>query len=330
MPTELNLDVVVTRGGIVESRHRVHAAVVDARGALIARAGDPELVTFARSCAKPFQVMPALAFGTFEALGWDVDELALACASHGGEPEHVALASSMLRSARMSESDLACGVHEPLSRRGAQLAGEAATPVTRVHNNCSGKHAAMLAHARTRGWPIEGYERAGHPLQIAVEHELATWCDMRAGSMAHGTDGCRAVTFALPLRAMALAFARLGSAAERGEEVPARIVRAMTTRPLLVGGTDRFDTVLMEETRGRVLAKVGAEGVHALAILNLGIGVVLKAEDGAIRAQHPAALRALQLLGALPDELPPRLAPFLRAPVTDTRGEAVGETRSAD
>lgn len=140
-------------------------------------------------------------------------------------------------------------------------------------------------------------------------------------------DGCGVVEFALPLRGMATAYARLGEAAAAGDPGPARVVHAMGAHPFLVGGTGRFDTALMEETRGRVICKVGAEGVHTAVSLDRGIGVAVKAEDGATRAQYPALLRALQLLDVLPAELPPRLAEFARRPLLNTRGELVGEIR---
>src|SRR5512138_3750715 len=168
-----DLDVLVTRGGGIESRHRVHAAVVDADDALIGCAREPDTVTMWRSCAKPFQVMPLLASGGFDEVGWGDDELALACASHGGEPEHVAIAESMLRDLGLEEGDLACGPHEPLSPRGARLLRESGERPTRLHNNCSGKHAAMLARASVGGWPAEEDEREDHPVQQGALDEVA-------------------------------------------------------------------------------------------------------------------------------------------------------------
>ena len=325
----LDLDVVATRGGLVESRHQVHAAVVDASGRVVARARDPELATFWRSCAKPFQVMPLLDAGGFDEIGWGIEELALACASHGGEPEHVSIAGSMLRDLGLEEGDLACGPHEPLAARGAKLVREAGARPGRLHNNCSGKHAAMLARATSAGWATVGYEREAHPVQQAALDTVAGWTELPAERIARAVDGCGVVVFGLPLRNMAGAYARLAAAAARGEATPNRIVDAMTWHSFLVGGTDRFDTALMEASGGRVLAKVGAEGVHTVAALDLGLGLAVKAEDGAARAQYPAVLRALQHVGALPDPLPPRLDDYLRRPVRNTRGEVVGELRPA-
>jgi L-asparaginase II len=323
-----HLDVVATRGGVVESRHRVHAAVVDANGILLGRARESATVTFWRSCAKPFQVMPLLETGGFDQVGWGDDQLALSCASHGCEPEHVAIAASMLHDLGMEEGDLVCGAHEPLAARGVKLAREAGR-ITRLHNNCSGKHAAMLARAFTAGWPTAGYERLGHPVQDAALASVSRWSGVPVEDIGCAVDGCGVVVHALPLAAMALAYARFARATAAGDDVPARIAHAMRTRPFLVGGTDRFDSVLIEETAGRVLAKVGAEGVHTLAIVEAGLGLAVKAEDGAQRAQYPAVLRLLQELGALPAALPPRLAEFLVRPVRNSRGEVVGEVRPA-
>jgi L-asparaginase II len=323
------LDVLVNRGGLVESVHRVHAAVVDSTGRVLGAARDPSLVTFWRSCAKPFQVMPLLEDGGFDSVGWGDDQLALACASHGGEPEHVAIAKSMLHDLGLEEGDLACGAHEPLSARGQRLARESGERVTRLHNNCSGKHAAMLARAFTAGHPAAGYERRGHPVQNDALQTVSQWSGVEVQDIGCAVDGCGVEVYALPLEAMARAYARLARAAVAGEDVPARIVHAMRSRPFLVGGTDRFDSVLVEETGGRVLAKVGAEGVHTLAVVDAGIGLAVKAEDGAQRAQFPAVLRLLQHLGVLADDLPPRLADFLERPLRNTRGEIVGEVRPA-
>lgn len=324
----LNLDVEVTRGDTVESRHRVHAAVIGPDDVLIAAARDSALVTMWRSCAKPFQVMPLLSSGGFDSLGWGTAELALACASHGGEPEHVAIAEQMLASLGLEEGDLACGPHEPLSSRGAKLLRESGAAPTRLHNNCSGKHAAMLARAKTAGWSTRGYEEAEHPVQRSCLGEVSAWTGVPLDDMPLGVDGCGVAVMAMPLDRMALAYARWGRAVEAGEELPARVAAAMRAHPPLIGGSERFDTVMLEETEGGVIAKVGAEGVHTVAVPSLGIGLAVKVEDGAIRAQHVAVLRALQALGVLPHELPPRLADFLAKPIRNTRGEAVGAVRA--
>jgi L-asparaginase II len=318
---------VATRGNTVESRHRVHAVVRDADGATLGVAGEPSFDAVWRSCAKPFQILSFVESGGLEGCRWGAEELALACASHGGEPEHVALVGNMLASLGLEEGDLACGAHEPLSRRGLRQMHQSGQAPTRLHNNCSGKHAAMLAYARGNQWPTLGYERQGHPVQERALDQIARWSDRPRSEMALSVDGCGVVAVGLPLSALALAFARFGAAAARGDEAPARILAAIAAHPFLFGGTDRFDTVLVEETDGQMISKVGAEGVHAVTIPAAGVALAIKVEDGAVRAQHPAVLRLLQLLGFLPDVLPPRLAAFARTPIINTRNEVVGDVR---
>jgi len=319
-----SLDVVVTRGGLVESRHRVHAAVVSADGELLESARDPELAVWWRSCAKPFQVMPLLRSGGFDGFGWNAEELALACASHGGEPEHVAVALRMLQRLGLEEGDLACGPHEPLAARGARLVRDSGVRPTRLHNNCSGKHAAMLARAVQVGAPTAGYERAGHPVQRDCLQAVAEWCAMAPDAIGVGVDGCGVSVFAIPLANMALSYARLVRAAAEGDAASRRVVSAMTSQPFLVGGTDRFDTLLMDACGGNVLCKIGAEGVHTVAIVDRGIGFAIKVEDGTARAQYPAVLALLAAYDALPDPLPDALREHVQRGVRNTRGEMVG------
>jgi L-asparaginase II len=268
--------------------------------------------------------MPFLEGGGHTKLNWGDDQLALACASHGGEPEHVAIAKAMLSDIGLEEGDLACGVHEPLSARGAKVLRDGGLRPTRLHNNCSGKHSAMLARAHLAGWSTHGYEREGHPVQEGCLTSVAEWTGLPPSDIDRGVDGCGVVVFNIPLDAMARAYARFASAIARGEPIAKRIADAMTARPFLVGGSDRFDTVIIEETRGNVIAKIGAEGVHCAAVIDQGIGIAVKVEDGAARAQYPALLEVLRRLGVC-DPLPPRLVDFARPKIRNTRGENVGE-----
>ncbi len=325
----IDLDVVATRGSDVESCHRVHAAIVGADDTLVASSRDTTIVSSWRSCAKPFQVMGLVESGGFDSLHWGDDQLALACASHGGEPEHVAIAQAMLEDIGLEEGDLACGPHDPLSSRGLKLLRESGARLTRLHNNCSGKHAAMLARAQTAGWHTFGYERRDHPVQVCSLKAVAEWSGLPQDDVGQAIDGCGVVAFSLPLESMARAWARLARSVRDGHQVASRIVHAMGTRPFLVGGTDRFDSVLIEETDGRVVAKIGAEGVHSVAVPELGIGFAVKVEDGNQRAQFPAVIRVLQTLDVLPPVLPQRLEEYSRRPVRNTRGEVVGEIRLA-
>jgi L-asparaginase II len=320
-----DLDVAVTRGDGTESEHRVHAAIVGEGDQLLGTARDANAFTFWRSCAKPFQVLPFLSSGGFDALGWGDEQLAVSCASHGGEPEHVEIVENMLRDIGMEEGDLACGPHEPSAQRGAKILRESGERPSRIHNNCSGKHTAMLALAHHNGWPTRGYERREHQVQRGILHEIALWTDVPCSKIALAVDGCGVVVFGMTLERMARAYSRFAIAAARGEEQPARVIGAMSKNPFLVGGTDRLDTLLIAETRGTVVSKVGAEGVHCALLPERGIGIALKVEDGAQRAQVPALLYLLQELEALPTPISPRLAELMRRPVKNTRGECVGE-----
>jgi L-asparaginase II len=320
-----DLDVVVTRGGVVESQHNVHAAVVDFSGTLVGGARDHTARTFWRSAAKPFQVMPFVTSGGCESLDWGEDQIAIACGSHGGEPEHVAIVSRMLRDLDLEDGDLACGSHEPLSSRGARIVHESGQRLTRLHNNCSGKHAAMLGFAHTKRWKKHGYEKPEHPVQIAILQEIGRWTETRGSQIDVAVDGCAVPVFGLPLDRMALAYAKLGAAHHRGDEVPGRILGAMATHPFLVGGTDRLDTILIDETHGKVISKIGAEGVYSAVVPEMGLGLALKVEDGAQRATAPALLRLLQLLDALPETLPSKLAELAKKPMRNSRNQCVGE-----
>jgi L-asparaginase II len=231
----------------------------------------------------------------------------------------------MLHDIGLEEGDLACGPHEPSSQRGAKILRESGGRPSRLHNNCSGKHTAMMALARHKGWPTQGYEQREHHVQRVILHEIALWTDVPCAKIGQAVDGCGVVVFGMTLERMARAYSRFAVAAARGEEFPRRVVDAMSNHAFLVGGTDRFDSALIAETGGSVVSKVGAEGVHCALLPERGIGVAVKVEDGAQRAQVPALLRLLQELDALPAQLSPRLAEWMRRPVKNTRGECVGE-----
>ncbi|MFN2638147.1 MAG: asparaginase [Gemmatimonadaceae bacterium] len=325
MTKTYDLDVAVTRGEGTESEHRVHAAVVGEGDELIGAARDADAMTFWRSCAKPFQIVPFLKSGGFDALGWGDEQLAVSCASHGGEPEHVEIVQGMLRDLGLEEGDLACGPHEPSSQRGAKILREAGNRPSRIHNNCSGKHTAMMAMAHHKGWPTRGYERREHDVQRCILHEISLWTDIPCSKVSLAVDGCGVVVFGLTLERMARAYSRFAVGAARGEEIPTRVVNAMSQNPFLVGGTDRFDSMLIAETKGRVVSKVGAEGVHCALITDRGIGVAIKVQDGSQRAQWPALLHLLQELDALPSPVTPKLAEWMSKPVKNTRGECVGK-----
>ncbi len=321
------------RGEVVEAVHDVHVAVVDAGGRLVARNGDPDLVTFWRSAAKPFQALPLVADGVMERFGLTDADLALACASHSSEPGQVARVREFLAKVGCSERDLLCGPHPPLSERVAQDYQTRGLRLTAVYSNCSGKHAGMLALARHHGWPTAFYTRLEHPVQQRCLVEVSRWTDVPAAEIKTGVDGCGVVCFGMPLRNMALAYARLAIAdfglriADSQGARPMRnpqsaIVESMLRHPELVAGEGRPCTDLMRAHPGRVIAKVGAEGVYCALLPQEGLGVALKVADGHGIASALALAAVLETLG-----LRPRPDSLGARPNVNTRGETVGELR---
>ncbi len=322
--------VEITRGGRVESRHRVSGAVANERGELLAWVGDPELMTFFRSTAKPFQAIPLVADGVAEAYRLTDAELAVVCASHSGEPAHVEVVGRILDRIGCSEDDLECGAHWPFHRPAADALRAEGLKPTRIHNNCSGKHAGMLAWSKHNGIDVAEYIRVDHPVQRRICAELGRWVGNECEALPVGLDGCGVPSFAQPLTNMAVAYARVVAAAERDPAGPAgRITRAMTSAPWYVGGTDRLTTRLMQTTQGRLLAKFGAEAVYCVGDRERHLGIAVKVEDGHRRAVGAAVLELLARLGMLTEDERLALDDRYTTPVINTRGEVVGEIRPA-
>jgi L-asparaginase II len=320
--------VVLEREGRRESTHRVHLAVVDAAGGLQTRNGDPDLAIFVRSAAKPFQALPLVQDGAGDRWGITARELAACCGSHGGEAGHLACVRGLLDRIGVPESSLACGPHDPMNEDAARALLEAGQVPRPIHNNCSGKHAGMLALARYHGWPTRGYRLRDHPVQRRMRAEMTRWAGVPEGEMGLGIDGCGVVCFHLPLRAMARAYARLVEAAEEGEPASAAVVGAMAQHPFQVAGTDRLCTVLIEATRGRVIAKVGAEGVYGAGERRRRFGLALKVEDGARRAAEVALVTAMVELGWVEGEEREALGPWVERTVPNTLGEPAAVLRA--
>jgi L-asparaginase II len=321
-----------TRGDLVESVHRLSVAVVDQAGRLIASAGDPALVTYWRSAAKPFQAMPVVLDGAADHWKFSTDELALACASHSSEPIHLDVAERMLRKIGCSEQDMACGPHPPLGSEVSEAIHRVPTAMSPRWSNCSGKHAAMLGLARHRGWPTAGYEREDHPVQVRCLDEVARWAGLPRETIRLAVDGCTAVCFGLPLQAMATAYARLGAS----DDAAARRIReAMMHHPGLVAGAGRLCTDLMAAFPGQVIAKVGADGIYSAAWPSAGLGIALKIEDGDMRSARPALLAVLRQLAeggliTVPgDDWPLAVARHAELPTVNTRGGVTGVLRAA-
>jgi len=333
--------VEVTRAGVVESLHFGALAAVDSAGTFVASYGDPGVVTFLRSSAKPFQALPFVEREGDLHYGLSPRELALICASHSGTDEQVEIVRGIQDKAGLGEADLLCGVHEPYDKATAEAMRRRGEPPTANRHNCSGKHSGMLAHARMRELPLGEYLDAGGPIQESIRHTFAEMAGLADEQVELGVDGCSAPNFAVPLYNAALALARLcdpGSLSPERAAACRRITAAMTAHPGMVAGPGRFDTLLMQAAGGRILAKAGAESYQALGLLPgalgpnspaLGIAVKISDGDPMGRARALAALEALRQLGALDAGELEQLSAFGPQKLTNFRGLEVGETRAA-
>lgn len=330
--------VEVRRGPIVESRHRGHVAAVDGAGKLVAFLGEPETVTYLRSSAKPFQALPLVASGAADRFRLTEVELAAACGSHSGQDLHAETVAGMLRKIGLDESFLKCGVHEPFDRETAERLRARGEQPSVLRNNCSGKHTGMLALATHLGAPPETYDDPDSPVQQAILRAVSLLSGVAAGEVILGTDGCGVPVFGVPVRAMALMYARLAAPPADFDETTrhacARLASAMTSHPEMVGGTtERFDTEVMRATRGSVVSKIGAEGVYTAGVLACeawprGLGLAFKIEDGEDRrARSTITIESLRQLGVLSENARQALAPYSSFPVNNHRGEIVGEIR---
>ena len=286
------------------------AAATDARGRLLGARGDPRTLVFVRSAAKPLQAMPLLEGGGEREFSLTAAEIAVTCASHGGEPRHVRVVASLLAKGGFRESDLVCGAQRPLDGRSADALASSGAPATALHNNCSGKHAGLLLACRLYGYSARGYAEPTHPIQREVLRRVARYSGVPASRIGIAVDGCSLPVFRLPLATLATAYARLlapGVAGEPPEAAAARrrIVEAMTSRPEMVGGRERFTTDLLAAGRGRWIGKEGAEGVYAVGLRTARrngaktMGLALKVEDGSSRPRDAATLAFLVELGLL-------------------------------
>ncbi len=320
--------VEVTRGTAVESRHRGAVAVLDAGGNIVHAWGDIARPIYPRSSIKALQALALLESGDAEAYGVSDSELALACASHNGEPRHVEIVESWLARLGLGVDDLACGPQPP---RGPK--GDSDVKPTRLHNNCSGKHAGMLCLARHLGAPTKGYESPDHPVQQLIRTILSemTGAD-HAAAAAVGIDGCGVPTYAAPLAGFARAFARLASPdglpPARAAAVQ-RLRKAVAAEPFLVAGTARCCTAIMEVTGAAAFVRGGAEGLYVAALPGLGLGLALKIDDGAGRAAEVALIALLRYLGVLDEAGRRRLEPFAEPEITNWVGLATGNIRAA-
>jgi len=313
--------------------HRVSACASDDRGNVLFERGPIDVPVYLRSTAKPFIAAAAVRAGAVERFGFDTHEIALMAASHNGEPFHIAAVRSMLRKIGVTESALACGPDAPYDPASAEELARAGVAFAAIHNNCSGKHAGIIALSVLLGADVATYRDPENPAQRQILALCARACDASVDDLPLGVDGCGIPVFAVSLRKAALAFARLATleGLDYGDARALRVVRdAMMAAPEYVAGTGEFDTGLMRAARGGIVAKSGAEGVHGLAHLPSGTGFVLKIADGAARAVPPATMEIATRLGMLDDAAARELEAFASVPLFNRAGLRTGTIRSRD
>jgi len=328
--------VTLSRGGLVESRHRAYACVAKADGELLLALGDPDFTSFMRSSAKPLQAVAAVASGAIDAFRVNERELAVITGSHGGQSIHTETVAAVLAKGGLDATALQCGVHLPLDeRRRDELTCRGEKP-SALHHNCSGKHAGMLLTARHLGLDINGYLQPEHQVQQLILQVMAEMSGMAPEAIAIGVDGCSVPAHAVSMRAAARAYAALAQPdvlPARMAAAAARINSAMHRHPEMVAATrDRICTELIKAGAAvGLVAKAGAEGYYAAgwrdAKTGEGLGLAVKLEDGIQRGRDPLVIAILQRFGALPVELPPALAPFTAGEIKNWRGLPVGEVR---
>jgi L-asparaginase II len=318
------------RGGTLECVHFGAVAVCDRQGRVLARAGDPHWVTFTRSTLKALQALPFVRGGGPQRFGFSRENIAMMCASHSGEPMHVAQVDEMLAKAGVTYKALQCGCHVPLFAELGLAPAPAPGSYDERHHNCSGKHAGFLAWCVQHGKPVANYLAPAHPLQQAIRRDVAQAVGLAPEDLKAGTDGCSAPNFAMPLSHLARGYARLAGGASDPEfgESFAQLADAMTAHPDLVSGTGRNDNAFMAAGRGDWVTKIGADGVQAFASKSRGQAFALKISDGNKVALHSATIAVLDQLGWLDARQRDELRPWRAEAIANTRGTQVGERKA--
>ncbi|MGE0119451.1 MAG: asparaginase [Dongiaceae bacterium] len=326
--------VEVTRGDMVESRHRAVIAVVDAGGVVVRAWGDVDRPVYGRSALKPLQAFPLIETGAADRYGLGAAEIALACASHSGEPRHVELVTQWLARIGCSVGDLECGSHMPFHEPSLETLIRSGRKPDARYNNCSGKHAGFLSTARHLGEPTAGYIRHEHPVQQRILGTLEQLTGLRLGDAPRGIDGCGIPVIGIPLGNIALAMARLADPDPHLPPVRAaaakQVLAAMAADPFLVAGSGRFCTRVMEIVGAKVVLKTGAEGVYAASLPTLGLGVALKIDDGAGRAAEVAMGQVLRYLNLLNADEEAALVETFDPPISNRAGRETGRIRPAE
>jgi L-asparaginase II len=324
--------IQVFRGEYVESTHDIHIAVVNNQGELLYSYGDPHRLTFPRSSMKPFQAIPLIETGAADAFNYSSAEISLSCASHSGEIFHRELVLSILARIGLVEEALQCGTHIPRDMESYKQLIREGKELTPVFSNCSGKHSGMLATSVHMKEDITTYREIEHPHQQRVLKVIEDVCDFPKEEIQLSVDGCGVPVHMLPLYNAALGFARLaqpdGTVLKDRAQTLLKIRNAMMEHPEMVGGTDRFDTDLMAAFNGNIVAKAGAEAVQCLGIVDQGIGIAVKVEDGTPRATSVATMEVLRQLGIDDEGIFGQLEQYVHAPVFNARNDKIGVVKA--
>ena len=321
------LVVEAMRGALVESAHRGAGAVVDVDGRVAMVFGDADRPVYPRSAVKALQALPLVASGAADTLSLSDKEIALACASHSGSEDHVATARAMLAKAGRDDRALECGAHWPLGENEARALARSGRAPTALHNNCSGKHAGFICLSCAMGVDPHGYVAPDHAVQREVRASIEAVTGARLSEDMCGVDGCSVPTCAVPLVALARGFARLGTGrglSPERRDAAARIRSAVAAHPVTVAGRGRFDTEMMSLLGARVFTKSGAEGVFCAALPEAGLGLAVKADDGAGRAAQVMIAALIQRFGGFDDETSARFTRFVRPRLSNWNGVEVG------
>lgn len=319
--------IEMTRGALLETVSRGWIAVTRSDGSLVAHAGDPAHVVFPRSAMKPFQAVALVESGAPDRFGYGAAELAVACASHNGERRHREVVRGMLERAGQPISAMLNGA-DPDWETGQP---QAVTDENQLAQNCSGKHAGMVVACAAQGLPVAGYADFEHPYQQQIKQVVASFWGVAPDALIAGRDNCTLPAYAAPLRAVATGWARIADSSQAPaahQPAIARLADAMAAEPFMVAGSNRLNTLLMETTRGRILAKDGAEGVLCIAVRDQGLGIAFKVEDGSFRTHGAIMLAILRQLGALNADEDAALAGRYRSDLRSNRDQHVGDVNA--
>jgi len=326
------LTVEVTRNGIVESRHRGSAVIIDVSGSIQDAWGDSRQPTYPRSAIKAIQALPMVESGAAAAAGFTDAEIALACSSHNGEVGHTETAASMLHKLGLAEADLECGSHWPYHEETTRKMAKYDVAPSQLHNNCSGKHCGMLALAKHLGGPTKGYVNQTHGVQQRILGAMEQMCGVDLSGVQPGIDGCSAPTWPIPLENLAFGFARIADPKDLPQaraDAIGWIKRAVFANPFMVAGTGRFCTEVMKILGDKAFIKTGAEGVFCASLPEYGLGIALKCDDGATRGSETMMAALLRHVGVLDDAHLDAMAPWLNPQLKNRANKTVGDIRPA-